>query len=89
MYGSGIQNKINLRKVTDEVINFAEKNEFDLICMGTKGAWGLKEKISGTETQMVARKSKVPVLSLMCDRSELIIKNVLLVHNFKEQQSQD
>ena len=50
--------------------------------MGTKGAWGLKEKLSGTETQMIARKSKVPLLSLMCDRSDLQIKNILLVHNF-------
>mgnify|MGYP003395140973 CR=1 FL=1 len=51
--------------------------------MGTKGAWGLKEKLSGTESQIIARKSEIPLLSLMCDRSDLIIKNILLVHDFK------
>ena len=42
-------------------------------------------KISGSETQMIARKSKIPLLSLMCDRSELEIKNLLMVHNYLEE----
>jgi nucleotide-binding universal stress UspA family protein len=31
---------------------------------------------------MVTRLSEVPVLSMMCDRSDLEIKNVVLVHDF-------
>ncbi|HQX44749.1 MAG TPA: universal stress protein, partial [Saprospiraceae bacterium] len=72
-------------RTTDSIVEFAEKNNFELIVMGTKGAWGLKEKISGSETQMIARKSKIPLLSLMCDRSELEIKNLLMVHNYLEE----
>jgi hypothetical protein len=53
-----------------------------MIVMGTKGAWGWKEKLSGSETQMIARKSSVPVLSLMCDRSDLEVQDLLLVHDF-------
>jgi nucleotide-binding universal stress UspA family protein len=71
LYGSDIQTHLVLGKVTDAIVQFASANEYDLVVMGTKGAWGLKEKISGTETQMVARRSTVPVLRLMCDRSEL------------------
>lgn len=89
LYGSSIQTKLLFGKLTDAVIQYAEVNGFDLITMGTKGAWGLKEKISGSETQMVARKSNVPVLSLMCDRSDLVIKNILLVHNYREQHAQN
>lgn len=89
LYGSGIHTQLLFGKLTDSLIKYAEENSFDLITMGTKGAWGLKEKISGSETQMVARKSNVPVLSLMCDRSELEIKNILLVHNFREKHSQN
>lgn len=87
----GIDKFIHLQigKTNNTIIDFAEKNKFDLIAMGTKGAWGLKEKISGTETQLVARKSSVPVLSLMCDRSDLEIKNILLVHQFNEEIHQD
>lgn len=89
LYGSSIQTKLLFGKLTDAVIQYAEANGFDLITMGTKGAWGLKEKLSGSETQMVARKSSVPVLSLMCDRSDLVIKNILLVHNYREQHNQN
>jgi nucleotide-binding universal stress UspA family protein len=89
LYGEQIHTKLVLGKVTDAIIDYAEKHGFDLITMGTKGAWGIKEKIAGTETQMIARRSHVPVLSLMCDRSDLVIQNVLLVHNFSEHNNQN
>ena len=81
LYGQHIQTHLELGKITDNIINYSETNKFDLIVMGTKGAWGVKEKLSGSETQIIARKSKTPLLSLMCDRSDLIIKNILLVHD--------
>jgi len=84
LYGANIQIHLVFGKTTDAIISFAEKGSFELIVMGTKGAWGLKEKLSGSETQIIARKSPVPLLSLMCDRSELSINHILFVHNFKE-----
>lgn len=89
IYGDHIQTHFVLGKVTDAILHFAEGNHFDLVVMGTKGAWGLKEKLAGSETQMIARRSKVPVLSLMCDRSDLVIKNILLVHNFNHPSRED
>jgi len=89
IYGKDISSHFVLGKVTDSIVEFAERNHFDLIVMGTKGAWGLREKLSGSETQMIARKSKIPVLSLMCDRSELNIQNILLVHNFSHPEKVD
>lgn len=89
LYGNDINSHFVLGKVTDGILNFAEANHFDLIVMGTKGAWGLKEKLSGSETQIIARKSKIPVLSLMCDRSDLSIQNILLVHNFDHPVKED
>lgn len=83
IYGQHIQTHLVLGKITDSILKYSETNKFDLIVMGTKGAWGLKEKLSGSETQIIARKSETPLLSLMCDRSDLIIKNILLVHDFK------
>ena len=82
LYGNHIHTNLVLGKITDAILHFSEANQFDLIVMGTKGAWGINEKLSGSETQMIARKSKVPLLSLMCDRSDLQIQNILLVHNF-------
>jgi nucleotide-binding universal stress UspA family protein len=83
-YGPEIKTHIRVGKTKDGVVDFCEKENVDLIVMGTKGAWGWKEKLSGSETQMVARKSRIPLLSLMCDRSDLKIENVLLVHDFNK-----
>lgn len=83
IYGNQIIVHLEFGKLTDKIISYSENNNFDLIVMGTKGAWGLKEKLSGSETQLVARASQIPLLRLMCDRSDLVIKNILLVHDFK------
>lgn len=84
LYGSAIHTHLVLGKTTDSIVAYAASANMDLVVMGTKGAWGLKEKLSGTATQMVARKSTVPVLSLMCDRSDLTINHLLLVHDFSK-----
>lgn len=82
LYGQEIEVHLRLGKITDSILNFSEELKADLIVMGTKGAFGLKEKLSGSETQMIARRASVPLLSLMCDRSDLKIENILLVHDF-------
>ena len=82
VHGNQIQTHLAFGKTTDTILKFSELNHFDLIVMGTKGAWGLRETLSGSETQIIARKSKTPLLSLMCDRSDLNIQNILLVHDF-------
>jgi nucleotide-binding universal stress UspA family protein len=69
-------------KLTDSIVGYAENNDFDLIAMATHGAFGISEAVSGTNTQVVARKSQIPVLSLMCDRSDWTLKNVLFVNDF-------
>ena len=89
LYGSHIQTHLVLGKVTDAILDFSEGNHFDIIVMGTKGAWGIKEKLSGSETQIIARRSKTPLLSLMCDRSDLVIRNILLVHDFSNPVPED
>jgi nucleotide-binding universal stress UspA family protein len=89
LYGENIQTHLILGKITDAILQFTETNHFDLVVMGTKGAWGVKEKLSGSETQMIARKLKTPLLSLMCDRTELQIQNILLVHNYNHPAKED
>ena len=89
LYGSDIQSHLELGKLTEKIVSYAQENKFDLIVMGTKGAWGLKEKLSGSETQIIARQSTIPLLSLMCDRSNLIIENILLVHDFSNPKNEN
>ncbi|MCH8553996.1 MAG: universal stress protein [Schleiferiaceae bacterium] len=71
---------ISFGPIASSIIAKAKMEGFDLIVMGTKGAFGLKELISGSETQQVVRGCNIPVLSLMCDRSDLQIDNILLLH---------
>lgn len=89
IYGNQIIVHLELGKLTDKIVSYARDNNFDLIVMGTKGAWGIKEKLSGSETQMIARQSQIPLLSLMCDRSDLVIENVLLVHDFTKTKNEN
>jgi rhodanese-related sulfurtransferase/nucleotide-binding universal stress UspA family protein len=81
-YGGDIHTHFLLGKVTDTLKDFAESHHFDLIVMGTKGSWGIREKLSTTQAQIVSRKCRVPLLTLMCDRSDLVIGRVLLVNDF-------
>lgn len=45
-----------------EIIDFAEKNNIDLIVMGTLGKTGLDRFLMGSVAENVVRNSKVPVL---------------------------
>lgn len=88
-YGKEVHTHIRIGATNETIVDFAEQHNFDLIAMGTKGASGFFERLAGSETQYVARKSKVPVLSLMCNRSDLEIKRILLVHQFEDKHHQD
>ena len=89
LYGNDIQIKFLLGKVSDSIIKYAESIDANLIVTGTKGKWGLEEKLSASESQVLAQKSSIPVLSLMFDRSDLIIQNILLVHNFNQPKTEN
>lgn len=83
-HGDKIKTELILGKVTTGIIDYAETNDFDLIVMGTKGASGLTERVIGSEAQIIARKSNVPVLSLMCDRSDFDLQKIVVVNNYLE-----
>lgn len=46
----------------EQIINFAENNDIDLIVMGTLGKTGLDRFLVGSVAEKVVRNSKVPVL---------------------------
>lgn len=47
---------------SSEIINFAEKNNIDLIIMGTLGKTGIEKFLLGSVAEKVVRSSKVPVM---------------------------
>ncbi|MDX5348147.1 MAG: universal stress protein, partial [Hymenobacteraceae bacterium] len=50
--------------LTTSLVKFATQQQADLIVMGTKGADGWLERISGSETQQVVRHATIPVISI-------------------------
>lgn len=46
----------------EEILNYAEKNNIDLIVMGTKGLKGIEKLLVGSVAENVIRHSKVPVM---------------------------
>ena len=62
------KNGINAKTViiegmpSDEILNYADKNQIDLIIMSTKGSSGLTRWAFGSVTDKVMRNSPVPVL---------------------------
>jgi nucleotide-binding universal stress UspA family protein len=51
----------------DEIVDFAEKNEIDLIVMGTLGKTGIKRFLLGSVAENVVRHSKKAVLVVRRD----------------------
>lgn len=62
----GISIKIEVVKglVINSILGFTEKQQIDLIVMGTKGATGIKEIFMGSVTAGIIRKAGIPVLSI-------------------------
>jgi nucleotide-binding universal stress UspA family protein len=83
-HGDEVNTALVLGKTTSGIIKFSEENSFDLIALGNKGTSGIVERIAGSEAQIIARRSSIPVLTLMCDRTDLELNNILLVHDFSE-----
>ncbi len=88
-YQGNIQVDWVVGKLTDAICKYAETGNYKLIAMGTSGAFGVSQWLSGSNTQMVSRKTKIPVLSLMCDRADWELNNVLFVQDFSEPFLQD
>jgi nucleotide-binding universal stress UspA family protein len=88
-YGSGFSTHLRLGKVTDTLLDEAHTQGYDLMVMGTKGSYGIRAFLAGSEAQLIARKIQIPLLTLKCDRGDLDIRNILLVHDFAHGETLD
>ena len=76
----GITPSVYLKEgdIHDEIIEFAEKNDIDLIAMGTHGASGYRELFVGSNAQRVVTVSEIPVLTVQKQKPEPGFKNILV-----------
>ena len=73
--GAGVQVETSLVEVTDKriasvIVDQAAKSGCDLIVMGTHGRRGFSRLTMGSEAELVARSSPVPVLLVKVERSQ-------------------
>ena len=64
------------------IISESEKNNIDLIVMGSQGASGLQEMFIGSNTEKVVRRSKIPVLVIKEDTQDFKIEDVIFASDF-------
>lgn len=70
-------------RITNTIKDYCDEIGADLIIMGTKGASGLTELISGSEAQHVARHSRVPVITVHDQSMTAKLENILLLSDFE------
>ncbi|AKQ45541.1 universal stress protein UspA [Rufibacter radiotolerans] len=68
--------------LTTSLANYANLQQVDLVIMGTEGADGWYEKISGSEAQHVVRYTDVPVITIHQNVGITPIHNILWVADF-------
>ncbi|MFD2247927.1 universal stress protein [Pontibacter ruber] len=69
--------------LTTSLSEYAAKHQIDLVIMGTEGAEGWYEKISGSEAQHVVRHTDVPVITIHQSATITPIHNILWVADFE------
>ena len=67
------------------IINESEKNNIDLIVMGSQGASGLQEMFIGSNTEKVVRRSKVPVLVVKKGVTEFVVNDLIFASDFNKE----
>ena len=76
--------KVKIGRVEEDILHYINAHDIDLIVMGTAGAYGVDAFLKGSHTNHIVRISSVPVLCLKCDRSDMEIKDILLLNDFEK-----
>ena len=69
--------------LVDELLDMVEKEEADMIVMGTQGATGAKEIFLGTHTVHVVKKAKCPVIAVPAEYKFQEPKEILFPTDFE------
>jgi nucleotide-binding universal stress UspA family protein len=83
--GLAVVETIQFTHAFSGIINESEKNNIDLIVMGSQGASGLQEMFIGSNTEKVVRRSKVPVLVIKKGVEDFDVKDILFASDFNKE----
>lgn len=63
--------------IRESIDKYSDEGNFDLLVMGTKGAFGWKEWTTGSNTERIVRTSRVPVIAIKSFTPRGSIKNIV------------
>jgi nucleotide-binding universal stress UspA family protein len=81
-----IATKVVFGGLTTALVAYTQQHSIDMVVMGTAGAAGWQERISGSTAQHVARYAEVPLITIHEHASVTPIENLLMVADFREKQ---
>ena len=83
--GLAVVESIQFQHAFSGIIDESEKNNIDLIVMGSQGASGLQEMFIGSNTEKVVRRSKIPVLVIKQSVEEFEVNDILFASDFNKE----
>ena len=83
--GLKVVESVQFQHAFSGIIAESEKNNIDLIVMGSQGASGLQEMFIGSNTEKVVRRSKIPVLVIKKEIDKFEIKNMIFASDFNKE----
>ena len=83
--GIRVVETIQFQHAFSGIIAESEKNNIDLIVMGSQGASGLQEMFIGSNTEKVVRRSKVPVLVIKTGEENFDVNDIIFASDFNKE----
>lgn len=83
--GINVSEIIQFEMAFDGIMKISEKNNVDLIVMGSHGASGFKEMFIGSNAEKVVRHSDVPVLIIKKEQSDFKVADFVFASDFSDE----
>jgi len=83
--GINIQDHVEFHEIFKGIYHICEKQQIDLVIMGSHGASGFKELLIGSNTEKVVRTSAVPVLVIKKDHAHFKVDNFVFASDFNDE----
>jgi nucleotide-binding universal stress UspA family protein len=83
--GIKVSEAIEFKKVHEGILDASEKNNVDLIIMGSHGTSGFDELLVGSNAEKVVRFSKFPVLVVKNEAEEFKSRNFVFASDFSKE----
>lgn len=83
--GINVSEAIEFKKVTEGIIDASEKNNVDLVVMGSHGTSGFNELLVGSNAEKIVRLSNIPVLVIKKEEEKFKTKNFVFASDFSKE----